>query len=221
MLLAPSVLIRQAVQTAAQETRLVIAGATLFTAPVPVPPVSAILELEPSAWDPEPVDEAALVRVPVERTPYKRRTAYETELLIQEINGCKTLLLEVIRRAAYDWVLYRTSTRLLQRTLASQAYEWLFLEQPGHPSWRERAQEGKFSMSLIAICESLDLEPDNVRRHVKRLTPKNVMSVGRPAEYRRRDVFATQQNEDVHALPEGLVDYDSIEVSTEDVGDFY
>ena len=162
-----------------------------------------------------------LVRAPVERTPYKRRTAYETELLLQEINGCKTLLLELIRRAAYDWVLYRASTRILQRTLASQAHEWLFLEMPGHPSWEEREREGRSHTSLISVCEGLDLEPDNVRQHVRRLTPKNVMSVGRPAEYRRRDVFTSQQNEDVHALPDGLVDYDSIELSTEDVGDFF
>ena len=226
MLLTPSALIRSAVLGAARDTRLVTPELVLPPARALVllpPPALAVLpevELAPSAWDPEPLAPVVIIRRPVERTPYVRRTPYETELLVQEINGCKTLLLEIVRRAAYDWILYRDSTRLAQRALASQAYEWLFVENPGHPSWLERDREGKQCMSLVAVCESLDLEPDSVRKHVRKLTPKNVMSVGRPAEYRKRDVF-TAHGEDVHALPDGLVDYDSIEVSTEDVSDIW
>lgn len=105
----------------------------------------------------------------------------------QEINGCKSLLLEIIRRAAYDWVLYRTSRRLLHKKLAEQAYEWLFVEEPGDENDQERRDSGKLITSFLAICEALELDPESVRTHVRRLTPKNVMSVGRPAEYRRRE----------------------------------
>lgn len=111
----------------------------------------------------------------------------------QEINGCKGLLLEVIRRAAYDWVLYRTSRRLFHRKLADQAYQWLFKEQEGHPDWRERMQSGKHVTSFLGICTLLDLDPESVRVHVRRLTPKNVMSVGRPPEYRRREIVVQEE----------------------------
>ena len=98
---------------------------------------------------------------------------------------------------------------MVQRTLAEQAHRWLFVEIPGTPEWQERSREGKHITSFVSICESLDLDPDTVRKHIKRLTPKNVMSVGRPAEYRRRDVFATSSvHDDVYATPGVLVDYD-------------
>jgi hypothetical protein len=107
-------------------------------------------------------------------------------LVTQEINGCKVLLLEVVRRAAYDWVLYRTSRRMLHKKLAEDAYSWLFMEEPGHPNWVERQSVGKHITSFLAICSELDLDADTVRNYVRKLTIKNVMSVGRPAEYRRR-----------------------------------
>ena len=110
----------------------------------------------------------------------------EHALIAQEINGCKVLLLEVVRRAAYDWVLYRTSRRMLHKKLAEDAYYWLFVEEPGHPNWTERAKVGKHITSFLTICNELDLDADTVRSYVRRLTIKNVMSVGRPAEYRRR-----------------------------------
>ena len=116
-------------------------------------------------------------------------------LVQQEINGCKSLLLEIIRRAAYDWVLYRTSRRLLHKKLAEQAYNWLFVEIPDSAEWRERLESEKYITSFVAICEALELDPDSVRTHVKRLTPKNVMSVGRPAEYRRRDAAPSLPDE--------------------------
>jgi hypothetical protein len=220
-----------AVQGAARETRRSSPDFAhprlrlLPTLPEPDPPalvpVPVAEIVETTHWDPEPISEVNLIRVPVERTPYKRRSAYETELLLQEINGCKTLLLELIRRAAYDWILYRSSSRLLQKQLAEQAHEWLFLEMPGHPSWSVRERDGRTHTSFFAVCESLDLDPETARSHIRRLTPKHVMSVGRPAEYRRRDVFsAGTGEEDVHALPDGLVDYESIE-GHDDGSDIY
>ena len=171
--------------------------------------VEPVLEEKPSAWDPEPI------ATPVTFT----LTAYQEELRVQEINGCKTLLLEIIRRTAYDWVLYRTSTRLLQKVLADQAYQWLFVEMPGTADWAERMKEKKYITSFIAICEGLDLDPDTVRNHIRRLTPKHVMSVGRPAEYRRRDVFTTkEQDAEVYSLPGGMVEQVESEIGDGDVG---
>lgn len=132
----------------------------------------------------------------------------DRELLQQTVNGCKALLLEIIRRAAYDWVLYRTSRRMMQRVLADQAYRWLFLEHTGTADWELRKRDGKDVTSFVSICEGLDLDPDTVRKHIKRLTPKNVMSVGRPAEYRRRDVFSSQPSDDVYSTPGLLVEFD-------------
>lgn len=149
-----------------------------------------------------------LVQVPA-RTPDRRDR--DEELLLQEINGCKTLLLEVVRRAAYDWVLYRTSRRLLQKTLADQAYNWLFVETPETVEGQTRDREGKALTGFLAICESLDLDPETVRGHIRRLTPKNVMSVGRPAEYRRRDVFSSGGDTEVYSLPGGVLPYDDVD----------
>jgi len=125
-------------------------------------------------------------------------------LIEQEITGCKTLLLEVIRRAAYDWVLYRTSRRMLHKRLAEDAHTWLFEEKAGHPNWEERNRVGKHITSFLAICNELDLDADTVRKYVRKLTVKNVMSVGRPAEYRRRETCPSSMGEEhVPALRSG------------------
>lgn len=136
----------------------------------------------------EPVASTALVPVmqyeSVFDLPARDR---DPALMQQEINGCKGLLLEIIRRAAYDWVLYRTSRRMLHKKLAEHAHQWLFVEAEGDAGWKERMDNEKYITSFVAICSALDLDPDGVRKHIQKLTPKNVMSVGRPAEYRRRD----------------------------------
>jgi hypothetical protein len=159
-----------------------------------------------SPWDPEPETVTRFVAANdgEDDEPLVRDDA----LVLQEINGCKTLLLEIIRRAAYDYVLYRGNRRMAYRILADQAHAWLFSERPGTKDWNQRQREGKFITSFEAICEALDLDPDTVRNHVKRLTPRNVMSVGRPAEYRRRDVFSgSQGDDDAYSVPGGLIDY--------------
>jgi hypothetical protein len=101
-----------------------------------------------------------------------------------EASCCRALLLEIIRRAAYDWVLYRLSSDMANKKVAEDAYYWLFKEQPGTKAWRERQDSGKHLTAFLSICDSLDLDPGMVRSTVKRLTVKNVMSVGRPAERR-------------------------------------
>lgn len=152
---------------------------------VPLPP-EILEEVEEEALVLE-VDKTSVLSLP--------RRDRDPALVTQEINGCKGLLLEVIRRAAYDWVLYRTSTRLFHKKLAEQAFHWLFKEQPGDPEWREREESGKNVTSFIAICSALDLPPESLRTLVRRLTPKNVMSVGRPPEYRRREPLQSSRGE--------------------------
>lgn len=133
--------------------------------------------------------------------PKRRRNQ---ELVLLEIQGCKSLLLEVLRRAAYDWVLYRTSQRLTNRALAESAYRWLFLETSGTRDGHERARARKTITAFPAICELLDLDMEAVRRRIRTLTPQNVMSVGRPAEYRRNIHFAPEMSTGNLALPESL-----------------
>jgi hypothetical protein len=136
-------------------------------------------------------------------SPSEDRRSRDPALVAQEINGCKTLLLEVIRRAAYDWVLYRTSRRLLHKKLAEDAYLWLFVEKPGHVNWLERNDAGKHITSFLSICSELDLDVEQVRMYVRRLTIKNVMSVGRPAEYRRREPCLSSDEDNIPSLSAG------------------
>jgi hypothetical protein len=96
------------------------------------------------------------------------------------------LLIEVLRRAAHDWVLYRASTRLLQKQIADEAYQWLFKEVPGSRAWVERALCGKQLTSFTCICEILSLDPEAVRTYVRGLTIKEILSTGRPPTYRRQ-----------------------------------
>lgn len=118
---------------------------------------------EESSWDPDPVEEQIFV------------------------SYCRALLLEVIRRAIHDWVLYRAHAELQKKQLANHAYTWLFEEKPGHPWWRRRQREdGQLLTSFLNICEILDLDPEHVRRRARQVTPRQITTAGRPAERRRR-----------------------------------
>lgn len=105
---------------------------------------------------------------------------------LMEASRSRALLLELIRRAAHDWVLYRTSRRMDQRELAQDAFIWLFEERPGHPRWEIREQEGMQLTAFLNICELLDLDPDFVRNRVRQMTPHGIKMAGRPAENRYR-----------------------------------
>lgn len=105
------------------------------------------------------------------------------------------MLIEIIRRTAHDWILYRSSTRLNQRQIAEEAYDWLFNEKPGTPQWVERSLNKKELTSLYGICDVLSLDPEAVRAYVRRLTVKEILSTGRPPTYRR------QKENKVYSLP--------------------
>lgn len=93
--------------------------------------------------------------------------------------GTKALLIEVVRRAAYDWVLYRQDSRPSYRGMAMDAYVWLFQEEPGHTLWEERRDRGELGMSFLGICESLGLDPGAIRDGICKLTPHRIRTLGR------------------------------------------
>lgn len=95
------------------------------------------------------------------------------------MRGTKALLIEVVRRAAYDWVLYREDERPALRVLAADAHMWLFQEGPGHIVWEERRDRGELGMSFLGICESLGLDPDALRQGIEALTPHRIRTLGR------------------------------------------
>lgn len=133
----------------------------------------------------------------------------------------RVLLAEILRRAVYDWVLYRSSTRLRDVDLARNAYVWLFEEGPGHPDWLERQKHGWTAFSFLTICDSLDMDPGAVRERVKKMTPSDVTSVGRPPVRRRKpyeivggglESVSINHVATAHLLDQGLGDVEEIAV---------
>lgn len=128
-----------------------------------------------------------------------------------QASGARSLLLEIIRRAAFDWVLYRSSRRIDQKLLAEDAYTWIFLENEHHPHWKIRVAEGKQLTSFICICEQLDVDAERLRGYIRNLTPSRAMSSGRPPENSRPG----ESTMDVHIHADvvdqgGAYDFDSL-----------
>lgn len=127
-----------------------------------------------SDWDPDPVEQQI------------------------QVSRCRACLLEILRRAAHDWVLYRTHSEISKRQIAEHAHTWLFEEGPGHRWWTQRQRpRGQSFTSFLSICSVLDLDPTYVRRKVRSLTPKQITTAGRPAERRRRNREETTMTEHV------------------------
>lgn len=153
---------------------------------LPAPPDLGDLDLR-SAWDPD-------------ERPYSP----DSDPLL-ESSSCRALLLEIIRRASYDWVLYRTSSKLDKRMLADNAYHWLFVEEEGTPTWRQREQNDKELTSFVAICEALEIDVQQVRRRMRALTERDIMGAGRPAEKRKHK---TSSDEVLHSDDLNVFDVD-------------
>ena len=141
-----------------------------------------------SSWDPEPIPEYI------------------------EVSRCRALLLEIVRRAAHDWVLYRMSNRMLYKQIAEEAYTWLFEEKSGHINWEERAKNDRFITAFLTICELLDLDPETVRERVRKMTIKAIMGAGRPAEKR----YPRETAEEVIYEEHALVDVDLSDIENDD-----
>jgi len=133
----------------------------------------------------------------------------EIHARLREAEGAQTLLLEIIRRAAQDWVLYRDSKRADQRELADEAFVWLFVEDEDHPHWQLRIENDTQFTSFLSICDSLNLDPDWVRSHVRRLTPEKIKSLGRrPSTTAKRPIVEESASEFSISL-----DYDALILS--------
>ena len=179
----------------------------------------------------QPKKNAKVYKLPIRRrkapAPEEARSAWEPSSP-QTALQCKALLLEVLRRAAHDWVLYRGHTEIHKRECANDAYVWLFKENSDHASWKQRAtavfdlgdveaQGVRTITSFLGICEALDLDPDTVRAHVKTMTIQAVISAGRPAETRkvkRNELPALNEASltigvDIDSMPRGY-EYDTL-----------
>lgn len=109
-----------------------------------------------------------------------------------ESSSCRALLLEIVRRASHDWVLYRTSSKLANRLLADNAFHWLFVEEEGTPAWKQRELNDKELTGFVAICDALELDVNQVRKRIRTLTERDIMGAGRPAEKRKHKVSADE-----------------------------
>jgi hypothetical protein len=124
-------------------------------------------------WDPEGVTEEDL-----EPSPPNPDVLSGTQV--------RSLLLDVLRRAIHDWVLYKNSSRLEHKELARHAFIWLFEEEEGHP-WRlQRQQEGLDMLSLESVCDVLDIDIETVRRVARNTTERQIKTAGRPPERRKK-----------------------------------
>jgi len=127
-------------------------------------------------------------------------------------SGARALLLEILRRAAYDWVLYRSSTRLEHKYLAEDAYTWIFQEDEEHQNWAIRNGDGKQLTAFVTICEELDLDAEVVRRAIKALTLNRVVASGRPPTKTKQRADGAESESSL-CLPFSVVEH-SFEDST-------
>ena len=123
----------------------------------------------------------------------EERDDFEVECIPHCILGVKALWVEVMRRAAFDWVLYAGSCRPLKRQLAQDAYSWLFLEDLDNSG---KCFEGYPVNSFLGICESLDLDPVSMRAGIRGLTLDRVKSLGKLPTRRRRYDTSTETGHD-------------------------
>lgn len=124
-----------------------------------------------------------------------------TELgeLERYIVGVRALWIEMVRRAAFDWVLYRNSRKLTKRCLAADAFIWLFIETPGDARWQARIDnDGSPISSFCGICDALGLNPTTLRRGICCLTPAMIRSLGKlPLRNVRYDASAEAGHDDI------------------------
>ncbi len=113
--------------------------------------------------------------------------------------GVRTLWIEVIRRAAFDWVLYKNSQKMARRQLAQGAFVWLFVEDRDHPNWHERvAEDGCALSSFVGICEALEFDPEALRDGIRRLTPTKIKTLGKlPMRRAKSDATAEPGHDDL------------------------
>jgi len=76
----------------------------------------------------------------------------------------------IIRRAAFDIVLYKNDPKLVNRKLAVGAFNWMF---------REDADPKDRFTSFLSICEILDQDPEWIRGRTLQLRKTDVKKFDR------------------------------------------
>jgi hypothetical protein len=175
-------------------------GEDRVAAPEPPPKSETRLKPPPPLVKPSPVHPVrkrkAKKEVPVEAPGDESSDNPEIEA-----SRCRAFLLEIVRRAVHDWVLYRQQEKRDLKLLAHNAYIWLFEEEPGHKWWETRESsyvavrndDGTTSFekgvrsatSFLAICEAVGISPERVRKQARSMTVESILRAGRPAERRK------------------------------------
>lgn len=189
----------------------------VLTPPEPPPPPAAPAELVL-----EPVSEVRLVKPVEAQAEPETDSSWDPDSLEDQLEASRSraLLLEIVRRAIYDWVLYRGHHRLEFREIAADAYIWLFEEEEGHPWWRQRADEERMVTSLVSICDILDIEPKTIRARAKEMDVKTILSVGRPPETRHRRAQDDADYQE-HSVIDQSIDLYSLDQDTGGPMSFY
>ena len=78
--------------------------------------------------------------------------------------GVRALWLKVIIRAVFDWVTYKDSTKLDKKKYAEGADAWLF-------------QKSLLFNSFENVCRQLDLDPNQIREQVRKMTKDDVSKI--------------------------------------------
>lgn len=89
------------------------------------------------------------------------------EIITGALTSEQKLLLAVMRRAVWDYVLHRTACTADKRYLAEDARRWLF-------NYVEDDLDPRGRYSFEYACEMLGLDADSVRRGVERLRPEDI-----------------------------------------------
>lgn len=87
----------------------------------------------------------------------------------QSTDPTQRLLLAVVRRAVWDFVLYKDPTAA-NHELAVDAAGWLFWD-----GQEEEDEEGRYS--FLYICSILGIDPKKVRDHALRLTRADIQKM--------------------------------------------
>lgn len=149
----------------------------------------ALVEAAPSAWDPEEDDDSDI-------------DALLDDTSLEEADEdpavYRVLLLNVIRRAQHDYVLYKNSSNPSEKRIAHEAYVWLFKEDYGHPNYLIRKRSGTTITAFLDICHVMSLDPEYIRECTRALTPRHIKTAGRPAEVRKGAISSSYVEHSFH-----------------------
>lgn len=98
-----------------------------------------------------------------------KSSSYELATSDSPVRGAipeRRLMAAILRRAVYDFVLYRDETHV-NHSLALDSAAWLFCSFP-----QEEQVDGEWT--FVYICQDLGLDPRSVRQRTLRLTTRDI-----------------------------------------------